>query len=201
MSPHTSTPSRTTGQPKPSRMSTTVVFPALMLPSMTKMRGAERGRRGPSARAAAVIRAPPAPGPTGLGASPCGPQRCSPSPPPDARSGAARCPTTAPNQTSRLVRSLSSSPGRGARGRSSKNFQHDDEKPLRNQLSTPGNKNWWSRRTASPVHDPTQRSRCRLRDQTTATRPERQEPSINQHRVALVSTVRTDALAGEEHIS
>ena len=172
MSPHTSTPSRTTGQPKPSRMSTTVVFPALMLPSMTKMRGAERGRRGPSARAAAVIRAPPAPGPTGLGASPCGPQRCSPSPPPDARSGAAQCPTTAPNQTSRLVRSLSSSPGRGARGRRTpRSSSTMTKKPSRNQHSTSGKKNWRKRRTASPVHDPTQRSRCRLRDQTTATRP------------------------------
>ena len=57
--------------PKSSRMFTAVVFPAPMLPSMTKMHGVERGRRGSSSRAAAATRAPPTPGPTGLGALPC----------------------------------------------------------------------------------------------------------------------------------
>ena len=68
-------------------------------------------------------------------------------------------------------------------------LQHDDEKPLRNQLSSSSKKNWWERRTASPAHDPTQRKSTTSPRSDQRSRPARQEPSINQNRVALVSTV------------
>ena len=94
-------------------------------------------------------------------------------------------PTKLPGSSGRLARR----PAAGQEDARRKTSSTMTKKPLRNQLSTSGKKNWWERRTASPAHDPTQRKSTTSPRSDQRSRPERQEPSISHNRVALVSTV------------